>query len=241
MRTPAAALLILAAAVPTAAAPPAKPGDTGAAPIYSCIDAQGRRLSADRPIPECLSQEQRLLNRDATLKAVVPPAQSPEEKARQEAAKRQAEQQRLAREAEARRDRALLARYPDQATHDEARRRAQEPVAKQIEAAQRRLAELEVDTQALAREREALGSRPMPQALRARVAANEGAVEAQRTILRDQEAERERLSLQFDAELARLRALWAGAVPGRMGPIVVPPAPAPASRSASTSRSASAP
>lgn len=239
MHTTAAALLILAAAPAAAAPPPAKPGDAPAAPIYSCVDAQGRRLSSDRPIPECLSQEQRLLNRDATLKAVVPPAQSPEEKARQEATRRQAEQQRLAREAEARRDRALLARYPDQTTHDEARRRAQEPVVRQIEAARRRLAELEVDTQTLAREREALGTRALPQALRARLAANEGAVEAQRTILHDQEAERERLTLQYDAELARLRALWAGAAPGRMGPIVVPPAPAP--HGASAPRSASAP
>jgi hypothetical protein len=228
MRAVAAGLLIVAAVAPAgAAAPKAKPGETApSTPIYSCVDAHGHRLSSDRPIPECLSQDQRLLNRDGTLKAVVPPAQSPEEKARAEAAKRQADQIRLAREAEARRDRALLARYPDQATHDEARARAQEPVTRQVEAARRRLAELEVDTQALASEREALGKKSMPQAMRARVAANEGAIEAQRTILRDQEAERERLTLQFDAELARLRALWAGAAPGRMGPIVVPPAPA---------------
>ncbi|HJV72331.1 DUF4124 domain-containing protein [Ideonella sp.] len=227
MRAVAAGLLIAAAAASAGAATPPRPGESApATPIYTCVDAQGHRLSSDRPIPECLSQDQRLLNRDGTLKAVVPPAQSPEEKARQEAAKRQAEQIRLAREAEARRDRALLARYPDQATHDEARARAQEPVTRQVEAARRRLAELEVDTQALASEREALGKKPMPQAMRARVAANEGAIEAQRTILRDQEAERERLTLQFDAELARLRALWAGAAPGRMGPIVVPSAPA---------------
>jgi len=227
MRAVVAGLLIGAAASASAATPPnPKPGDAASTQIYSCIDVHGHRLSSDRPIPECLSKDQRLLNRDGSLKAVVPPAQSPEEKARQEAGKRQAEQIRLAREAEARRDRALLARYPDQDTHDEARARAHEPVARHIEAARRRLAELEVDTQALASEREALGKKPMPQAMRARVAANEGAIEAQRTILRDQEAERERLSLQFDAELARLRALWAGAAPGRMGPIAVPPAPA---------------
>lgn len=229
MRAVAAGLLIVAATAPAGAAAPsrAKPGENApATPIYTCVDARGNRLSSDRPIPECLNQDQRLLNRDGTLKAVVPPAQSPEEKARAEATKRQADQARLAREAEARRDRALLARYPDQATHDEARARAQEPVTRQIEAARRRLAELEVETQALASEREALGKKSMPQAMRARVAANEGAIEAQRTILRDQEAERERLTLQFDAELARLRALWAGAAPGRMGPIVVPSAPA---------------
>ncbi len=222
MRTPVAASVLAAVATAAGAAPAPKPGEAPPHPIYTCVDAQGRRLSSDRPIPECLGQDQRLLNRDATTKAIVPPMLSPEEKARQDAAKRQAEQLRLAREAEARRDRALLARYPDQASHDEARERAQEPVSRQIEAARRRLAELDIDAQALAKEREALGNKPPNQALRARIAANEGAIEAQRTILRDQEAERERLTLQFDAELARLRALWAGATPGRRGPIVVP-------------------
>jgi hypothetical protein len=219
----------LTAAVAAGAATPAKPKaneTTSNTAIYSCVDAQGHRLSSDRPIPECVSQDQRLLNRDGTLKAVVPPAQSPEEKARVDAAKRQAEQIRLAREAEARRDRALLSRYPDQETHDEARARAQEPVNHQIDVARKRLAELDTETQALARERETLGHKPLPPALRARVAANEGAIDAQRSILRDQLAESDRLNMQFDAELARLRALWAGATPGRMGPIVVPSAPA---------------
>ena len=203
---------------------PAAGADGGQSQIYSCIDAQGHRLSSDRPIPECLGQDQRMLNRDGTTKAIVPPLLSPEEKARQEAAKRQLEQTRLAREAEARRDRALLARYPDQATHDQARAKAQEGVLRQIDAAQRRLRELEAESQGLTQEREALPNKAIPQALRARIASNEGALEGQRNILHDQEAERERLTQQFDTELNRLRALWAGAAPGRLGPITPPPA-----------------
>jgi hypothetical protein len=224
MRGTAAFILWALVGAAGAATTPPKPGQapTNSA-IYSCIDAQGHRLSSDRPIPECLGQDQRLLNRDGTLKAVVPPAQSTEEKERQEATRRQADQVRLAREAEARRDRALMARYPDQATHDEARRRGLEPVNRQIDTAQRRLQELDGETQALANEREALTSKSVPAALRARIAANEGAVEAQQTILRDQQAEHERMNRQFDAELARLRALWAGAAPGRLGPLPAPP------------------
>lgn len=223
MRNGLTALGLCALAGAASAATSQKPGSSPAnTPIYTCVDAQGHRLSSDRPIPECMSQDQRLLNRDGTLKAVVPPAQSTEEKARQDALKRQAEQVRLAREAEARRDRALLARYPDQATHDAARRRALQPVNRQIQAAQHRLQELDVETQALAHERESVTSKTLPQALRARIASNEGAVDAQRTILRDQQAELQRIDQQFDQELARLRALWAGATPGRMGPMVIP-------------------
>ncbi len=238
----AAAMLVPAAAqaAATPKPPPPRPGkEQPQLPIYTCVDPQGNRLSSDRPIPECSNQDQRLLNKDGTFKATVPPAQTPEEKARSDAAKRQVEQARLAREAEARRDRALLHRYPDQATHDMARAKAQEPVTKQIESAQRRLQELDVETQALAHEREAVTTKTLPQALRARVASNEGAIEAQQTILRDQQAERERLNQQFDAELNRLRALWAGAVPGRLGPL---PAPASASAPAGpAARPASAP
>lgn len=207
------------------APPKGKGGGESIGGIYSCVDAQGNRLSSDRPIPECAARDQRLLNRDGTTRAVVPPLQSPEEKARADNLKRQTEQLRLAREAEARRDRALMARYPDQATHDEARTKAQEPVQRQAENARRRLQELEAEGQALARDREALAGKPVPAALRARIAANEGAVEAQQTILRDQEAEHARLDRQFDTELARLRALWAGAAPGRMGPLPTPASP----------------
>jgi hypothetical protein len=213
------------AATALAATPPQR--ETPPTNIYSCVDAQGHRLSSDRPIPECRGQDQRMLNRDGTTRAIVPPAVSPEEKARQDAARRVQEQARLVREAEARRDRALVARFPDQETHDQARAKAQEGVTRQIESAQRRLRELEAESQALTQEREAVQGRVVPQALRARISANEGAVEAQRTILRDQESERERLTLQYDAELNRLRALWAGAAPGRLGPMNTPTAPAP--------------
>lgn len=202
--------LASACAALAANAPAPKQGDT-AAPIYTCIDSQGRRLSSDRPIPECLSQEQKLLRRDGSSKAVVPPLLSPEEKAKQDAARQKAEQARLARDAEARRDRTLLSRYPDRAHHEDARAKAQEPVTRQIELARQRLAELETESQALAAEREALQGKPLPQALKARMASNEGSIEAQQTILRTQQAERERLTEQFDAELGRLKVLWSAA------------------------------
>lgn len=235
MRNTWAGLLVVLTAAAGAATPPkpSKPGDAPATSIYTCVDAQGHRLSSDRPIPECIAQEQRMLNRDGSPKGVLPPAQSPEERARADKVKREADQARLARDAEARRDRALLTRYPDLVRHDTARSRAQEPVDKQIEVARRRLAELEVENQALQRERESIPGKVLPQALRARIAANEGAIEAQNTILRDQQAERERLTLQFDAELVRLRALWAGAAPGGMGPIPTPSS-APAGRAPSS-------
>ena len=42
------------------------------APIYSCVDANGRKLTSDRPIAECANRDQKLLNADGSVK-VVPP------------------------------------------------------------------------------------------------------------------------------------------------------------------------
>ena len=41
--------------------------------IYTCIDAHGRRLTSDRPIPACIDREQRELNRDGTVRRIIPP------------------------------------------------------------------------------------------------------------------------------------------------------------------------
>lgn len=191
------------------------------APIYSCVDSAGRRLSSDRPIPECLNQEQRLLNRDGSVRGMAPPLLSPEERERREAARREAERARALREEAARRDRSLLARYPTPAAHDQARERALAPSQALIDKAQARLQTLQQEAQALAAERARLGSEPISPSLRGRLGSNEGAAEAQRALLRMQEAERDRLSQQFDQERAQLERLWQGQPPGAPAP---PPA-----------------
>ena len=53
--------------------------------IYTCIDSKGRRLTADRPITECLGKEQQVLNRDGSLRTVVPPTPTAAERAEKEA------------------------------------------------------------------------------------------------------------------------------------------------------------
>jgi hypothetical protein len=41
--------------------------------IYSCVDAKGGKRTSDRPIPECSDREQRILNKDGTVKRILPP------------------------------------------------------------------------------------------------------------------------------------------------------------------------
>ena len=59
----------------------------GPAGIYTCVDAQGRRHTSDRPIPECLDREQRVLNRDGSQRQVVPPRMTAEQRAAAEKAR----------------------------------------------------------------------------------------------------------------------------------------------------------
>ena len=97
---------------------------TGA--IYTCTDSHGKRLTSDRLIAECLDREQRVLNKDGSQRMVIPPRMSPEERAAVEARKRELALAEAARKDAMRRDRNLLMRYPDEATHDKAREAAVE-------------------------------------------------------------------------------------------------------------------
>ena len=86
--------------------------------IFVCVDAKGRRLTADRPIPECLDREPRELTASGVTKRIIPPSLTADERAREETL---AQQEAAARTKEAdakRRDRALLARYPNQRPYD---------------------------------------------------------------------------------------------------------------------------
>jgi len=101
--------------------------------IYICVDAKGRRLTSDRPIPECLDREQKELNPNGTVRRVRPPVPTAVERAAQEEKDRQLAEDRQ-REAEQKRvDKLLVARYPDAATHDAERAKALQPVTNAAE------------------------------------------------------------------------------------------------------------
>src|SRR5690606_20680383 len=102
------------------------------ATIFSCTDAQGRKLTSDRPIQECLDREQRVHNRDGSLQKVVPPRMNAQERADFEEQRRLRLAQEAARKDAARRDRNLMQRFPTQAIHDKARESALDDVRKAL-------------------------------------------------------------------------------------------------------------
>lgn len=201
----------------------------GAAPasagqVYVCVDDRGRRLTSDRPIPECLAKEQRILNRDGSLRAVVPPALTAEERAAQEARERKAHELQLAQAEIQRRDRFLLQRYPNEAAHQAARVAALDTVKVAMRASESRLKALAAERKPLTDESEFYKGKPLPPKLRQALDANDAATEAQRDAMANQEAELVRVTRLYDIELERLKALWAGARPGSLGPLPIPTA-----------------
>ncbi len=219
----AAVLAALAACSLGAAAQQPAPG----AGIYTCIDANGRRLTADRPIAECRHKEQQILNRDGSVRGILPPTLTAEERAEKEVRDRAAAEARAAAADAVRRDRNLMTRFPNEAAHQRAREAALDTVRLAMRATELRLRELQAARKPLLDEAEFYVGKALPPKLRNALDGNDAAVEAQRAASASQEAELGRISKLYDAELDRLRRLWGGAPPGSMGPLPAGPASAP--------------
>lgn len=193
-------------------------GAAWAAPaIYTCVDANGKRLTSDRPIVECATREQRQLNPDGSVKRIVPPTLTADERAEQEARERQAQVERAAQLDAIRRDRNLMVRFPNEAAHNKARAAALDDVHNAVQLSEKRLVVLAADRKPLMDEAEFYVGRQLPLKLRQALDANDAATEAQRALIQNQQAEMVRINALFDAELARLRRLWSGAPAGSMG------------------------
>ena len=179
--------------------------------VYTCTDARGRKLTSDRPIAECADREQKILGPTGTVKGTVAPTLTARERAdEEERTKAQQEEQARAAE-EKRRDRALLMRYPKQATHDHERAESLAQVATVRHSAEARLEELKRDKTRLDTEMEFYRQDPKkaPPMLRRQVDEVTQAMAAQQRFIVDQDAEAKRVNQRFDEELARLKRLWA--------------------------------
>jgi len=85
---------LLAGAVHGQQAPGTRPstGAAGTGPgIYSCTDAKGRTITADRPIADCIDREQRELNPSGTTRRKIEPTYTAREQAEREERERQAQ------------------------------------------------------------------------------------------------------------------------------------------------------
>jgi hypothetical protein len=184
--------------------------------VFTCVNAAGRALTSDRLIGECMDREQRVLSRDGTLLRIVPPSLTADERAEKEARDRKAAAEREARSEAVRRDRNLIQRFPNVAAHQKAREQALEVTQYAITQSEARLADLERERKPLIEETEFYKGKTLPGKLKGQLDANDAATAAQKELLVQQRAELERASKLYDVELAHLKKLWAGALPGSL-------------------------
>ena len=181
-----------------------------AASIYTCVDRNGRRLTADRPIPECLDREQRELSPSGITRRQIGPSLTEHERAAQEVQRRKEVEARNREMEERRRERVLTSRYPDKATHDVERFAALQLVDDVTATAEKRMAELKEQRKAMDVEMEFYKRDPAkaPMSLRRKIAENEDGIAEQMRFIAGQDQEKRRVNQRFDLELAQLRKLW---------------------------------
>lgn len=178
--------------------------------VYTCVDARGRKLTSDRPIPECTDREQKVLNPSGTVKAKVGPTLTAQEKAEQDQLIKREAEERGRQAEEKRRDRALLTRYPSKQVHDKERQEAIGGINVVIQAAAQRLTELINQRKGIDEEMEFYKKDPSkaPAYLRRQLEENIQSQSVQIRFINEQKAEVERVNVRFDEELGRLRQLW---------------------------------
>lgn len=177
--------------------------------VYSCIDANGRRLTSDRLIPECIDREQKVMDRNGATR-VIPPSMTARERDAKADQDRQLAEEKQRQAEEKRLQRALMARYPNQAAHDAERGKALKTMTDAAAAAQRAVDDLQKQKGKLKEEAEFFVKDPskMPTRLKRQVEENEQRIAAQQRFIAGQESDKQRVNARFDEELARLKALW---------------------------------
>jgi hypothetical protein len=178
--------------------------------IYSCVDGKGRKITADRPIPECNDRAQREINPSGTVKRVVGPTLTAAERSALEEKEKLAAEARAREAEEKRRDRALLSRYPSRAVHDKERAEALEQIEVVIKAASKRATELATQRKAIDADLEFYKADPgkAPASLKRRLEENDSSAAVQKRFIADQDAEKKRVNMRFDEELTKLNQLW---------------------------------
>lgn len=184
------------------------------AQLYVCTDARGRTISGDRPPPECSDRAVRELRNDGSVRRVIEPPLTAEQRAAREAeAKRQRSEAEKQRE-QMRRDLALLETYASEAEIEETRNRALGSRQQLIDRAVQRLADHEKERKKLDNEAEFFVKRQMPDRLKRAFESNATLLRSEQRIIDDVRADMDRVNARFDSELQRWRALVsAGAQP----------------------------
>jgi uncharacterized small protein (DUF1192 family) len=234
MSSPTRSGLLAALAVVAASGACAAEAQWGGRTIFQC-EVDGKKITSDRVIPNCVHKEQKELNPDGSLKRIIPPTLTSDELAAQEQREREEKAALSAKNDAVRRDRNLMQRFPDEAAHRKAREKALDELRISVKNSQARIALLKAEQAKLDEEKKFYVNdkvnKPLPGSLKQKIDANDAALEAQNALAQNQQTEVGRINDLYDVELGRLKKLWSGTPPGTLGPM---PGPKAAASAAST-------
>jgi len=216
LRSVQALRLVIGAALFVAAASAA--AQSAQSSIYSCT-ANGRTYSGDRPPAECANSDIRELNRDGSLRRLIPrPLSVEEQRARAlEAKKRLEDEERTL--SQRRRDRSLLEAYANEDEIEAARTKALDSSQVVIARSSQRIENLKIEKKRLDDESEFYKKREVPDSIKRGYILNTQSVSAEERVIAEARAEMQRINERFDAEKKRFRELLAqGARPVQRNP-----------------------
>jgi len=177
------------------------------AQLFVCKTPNGRTLTGDVPPPECQDVPVRELNRDGSVKHVIePPLTDEQKRKREEEEKKRKELEREARE-QNRKDRALLETYASEEEIDASRDRTLANQQALIERANQQLKQIKADRKRLEDEAEFYVKRKMPEKLKRAIEDNDTLQAQQLHTIELIKADMERINERYDAELQRFREL----------------------------------
>ncbi|MCA3218938.1 MAG: DUF4124 domain-containing protein [Burkholderiales bacterium] len=184
------------------------------AQLFVCTDAKGRTYSGDRPPPECGERQVRELRGDGSVRRVIEPPLTPEQKATRAAEeKRQKEEAERKRET-MRKDLALLEAYANELEIEETRNRALASRMAMVERAKNRIEEHQRERKKVDQEAEFYSKRELPERLKRSYQLIDSLVRSEEKIIVNATADMNRVNERFDNDLKRFRELVnAGAQP----------------------------
>jgi hypothetical protein len=186
--------------------------------LYSCV-ANGKTYTSDRPPAECANSDIRELNRDGSVRRVMPRPLTPEEQRAKalETKKRIEDEERQI--AQRRRDRSLLEAYANEEEIEAGRKKALESAEQTISRSNERLANLAKERKRLDDEAEFYKKREQPAGLKFSFEQNAQSTLTEEKVIVEARAEIARINQRFDAEKRRFRELLAqGARPVQRNP-----------------------
>ncbi len=177
------------------------------AQLYVCTTRSGKTISGDRPPEECADRPVRELRGDGSVRRVIEPPLTEEQKAQREVERKKRIAEELAAREQLRKDRALLEAYGSEAEIEDARDRQLAQRNQMIEVAKKRLQGHMEARKKLDDEKEFYVKRQVPEKLKQAYVANDAIIRSEEKVLASLRADIVRINERFDEDRRRFAEL----------------------------------